>query len=133
MRNARASVGDVVSRRIVWKWGLGAAAGSAFAVASPARAATAVQTDPAYLTLAAEPTVLMVGAIKRSRSGAVVSAAVTWPDGIRGVFVADEIDERSGAINAYYVTYGATRRYVQPRVSRDGSGRVVHRPAIRVE
>jgi hypothetical protein len=101
-------------------------------LASPAHATTTVRRDPSYVTLAAEPTALMVGAIKRSRSGAVISAAVIWPDGIRGVFVADEIDERTGAVNAYHVTYGATRRYVQPRVTRDSAGSVVHRPGIQV-
>jgi hypothetical protein len=111
---------------------LGAAAGSALVVPSPARAARPVQADAGYLALAAEPTGLMVGDIERNRTGAVISAVVIWPDGIRGVFVADEIDERCGAVNAYHVTYGATRRYVQPRVTRDVAGRVVHRPRIRV-
>lgn len=132
MGNTRASAGGVVSRRKVWKWGLGAAAGSALVVPSPARAARPVQAEAAYLALAAEPAALMVGAIERNRSGAVVSAVVIWPDGIRGVFVADEIDERSGAVNAYHVTYGATRRYVQPRVTRDSAGRVVNRPRLQV-
>jgi len=85
-----------------------------------------------YLALAAEPAALMVGAIERNASGAVIAADVTWPDGVRGVYRADEVDEHSGAINAYHVTYGSTRCYVQPTVSRDRSGRVVHRPAIRV-
>jgi hypothetical protein len=88
--------------------------------------------DATYLALAAEPTALMVGAIERNKSGAVVFAVVTWPDGTPGAFVADDIDERSGAVNAYHVTYGATCRYVQRRVTRDSSGRVVHRPRIRV-
>jgi len=130
--NIAGSTGGVVSRRKVWKWGLGAAAGSALVVPSPARTARPVRTDPAYVALAAEPTALMVGAIERNRSGAVVAAAVIWPDGVHGVFVADEIDEGSGAVNAYHVTYGGTRRYVQPRVTRDNAGRVVHRPRIRV-
>lgn len=112
---------------------MGAAACSVLAVTSPARAATNVESDVAYRALAAEPAVLMVGAIKRTTFGAVLSADVIWPDGTPGVFVADEIDDTSGAVNAYHVTYGSTRRYVQPRVTRDGSGRVVHRPAIRVE
>ena len=128
MSDTRASA--VVSRRRVWKWGVGAAAGSAIVLPSPARAAS--QVDATYMALAAEPTALMVGAIERNKSGAVVFAVVIWPDGIRGVFVADEIDERSGAVNAYHVTYGATRRYVQRRVTRDSSGRVAYRPRIRV-
>jgi len=130
MSNTRPSAGGVVSRRKVWKWGLGAVAGSAIVVPSPARATRPVRSDAAYSALAAEPTALMVGTIERNQSGAVVSAVVIWPDGIRGVFVADEIDERSGAVNAYHVTYGATRQYVQPRVTRDTTGKVVYRPRI---
>jgi hypothetical protein len=131
MSDVWATAGGTVSRRRVWKWGLAAAAAPAVVVPSGAQAAT--RAKPGFLALAAEPGTLMVGTIVRNRSGAVVSAAVVWPDGVGGTFVADEIDESTGAVNAYHVTYGVSRRYVQPRVSRDRSGRVVHRPAIRVE
>lgn len=132
MGDGKATAVGAVSRRRVWKWGLAAATAPAVVVPSGAQAAT-TRAEPGYLTLAAEPEPLMVGTIVRNRSGAVVSASVVWPDGVGGTFLADEIDERTGAVNAYHLTYGATRRYVQPRVNRDPSGRVVHRPAIRVE
>jgi len=84
------------------------------------------------LALPPEPAVLMVGTIVRNRSGVVLSAAVVWPDGDSGTYVADEIDERAGAADAYHVTYGVIQRSMQDLVSLDGSGRVTHRPATRV-
>lgn len=131
MSDANQAAWGTVSRRRVWKWGLAAAAAPAVMAPSRAQAAT-TGARPDHLALAAEPGPLMVGTIVRNRCGAIVSAALVWPDGVSGTFAADEIDEATGAVNAYHVTYGASRRYVQPRVTRDSSGRVAHRPAIRV-
>ena len=133
MSNTRARAGGVVSRRKVWKWGLGAAAGSV--LASPAVAygsAASVDADPTYLALAAEPAALMVGGITRNETGAAISAEVIWPDGVGGIYLADEIDPQCGAVNSYHVTYGSNRTYVQPRVSRDSAGFVVYRPGMRI-
>lgn len=133
MSSTRARAGGVVSRRKVWKWGFGAAAGSV--LASPAVAygsAATVDADPTYLALAAEPAALMVGEIRRNETGAAISAEVIWPDGVGGIYLADEMDPQCGAVNSYHVTYGSNRTYVQPRVSRDSAGFVVYRPGMRI-
>lgn len=123
--------GPGVSRRSIWIGGLGATAGSV--LLAPARAVAATRVDDAaFLQLAAEPTALMVGEIRRDKRGSIISASVLWPDGVAGVFAADEIDDRHGAVNAYHVTYGTLRSYVQPLVMRDVAGRVVHRPPLQV-
>jgi hypothetical protein len=82
-----------------------------------------------YRALAAEPLALIVGDVTRGPGGAIESAAVVWPDGTNGMLTVTET-HASGAVDAYSVTYGATRTYRQPAVTRDNYGVVTRRPAI---
>jgi hypothetical protein len=66
----------------------------------------------------------------RSSSGAVISAAVTWPDGTAGTYTTDVLSALfPGAVDAYHVTYGA-HAVTQPQVTRNASGAVTAQPAL---
>jgi hypothetical protein len=82
-----------------------------------------------YLTLARTPELLIVGTITYT-NGAPTSAAVAWPDGTTGVFTGTPSATFPGSLDAYTITYGTTRTYTQPTVTRDGSGNITNQPAI---
>lgn len=80
--------------------------------------------------LARTPEILIVGAITRDAGGAPVSAAVAWPDGTTGVFTGTASVSFPGALDSYTITYGTTRTYTQPPVTRDAAGNITAHPAI---
>jgi hypothetical protein len=82
-----------------------------------------------YLTLARTPELLIVGTITYT-NGAPTSAAVAWPDGTAGVFTGTTSNAFPGSLDAYTITYGTTRTYTQPTVTRDTSGNITNQPAI---
>lgn len=82
-----------------------------------------------YLQLARTPELLIVGAITLT-DGAPTSAAVVWPDGTAGVFTGTPSPTFPGSLDSYTITYGTTRTYTQPTVTRDASGTITNQPAI---
>ena len=82
-----------------------------------------------YLTLARTPELLIVGGITYT-NGAPTSAAVAWPDGTTGTFTGTPSATFPGSLDSYTITYGTTRTYTQPTVTRDGSGNITNQPAI---
>lgn len=73
--------------------------------------------------------------VRRDASGVLLSAYLTWGDGVFGFFKADVINPYTPAIDAWHATYlGSTAKKVtQTAVTRDPIGVVVNRPAITVE
>jgi len=96
----------------------------------------ALETDleAALLQLAADPSLLFSGAITRDGDGAPVSAVVTWPDGVSGIYSGTASLTWPGAISAYTITRSGTptKTYTQPAVTRDTNGNITNRPAITV-
>lgn len=84
------------------------------------------------LQLARDPSALFVGAITLT-DGAPTSAAVVWPDGTTGVYTGTPSVAFPGSIDAYTITYGTTRTYTQPAVTRDADGTITNQPAITEE
>jgi hypothetical protein len=82
-----------------------------------------------YLQLARTPEALITGPIELE-DGAPVSAAVLWPDGTEGVFTGTPSATFPGSVDAYTITYGDTRTYTQPAVTRDANGTITNQPAI---
>jgi len=82
-----------------------------------------------YEQLARTPEVLIVGPITLT-DGAPTSAAVVWPDGAAGVFTGTPSVAFPGSLDSYTITYGTTRTYTQPTVTRDASGNITDQPAI---
>ena len=81
--------------------------------------------------LARVPEALIDGTITRDSNGAPIAAAVLWPDGTDGNYVADVVSTAfPGSVDAYHITYGSTLTYTQPAVTRDSSGAVIVTPAI---
>lgn len=158
MNRIETVAGEAISRRKVWRWAAGAATGAVLLAPTPAQAATSIDRSVAKLiattgtwtsralrrvirgqaaamtftALAAEPTTLILDDVRYNKAGAITAASVTWPDGVPGKFKADRTDGHTGAINAYHITYGKRRIYIQPPVKRDSLGRVIHRPRIEV-
>jgi hypothetical protein len=90
--------------------------------------ASAVPGTAAWL-IAALPAIAYT-TMTRSTSGAVTSAAVTWPDGTTGTYTADVLSVAfPGAVDAYHVSYGA-HAVTQPQVTRNASGAVTAQPAL---
>jgi len=85
-----------------------------------------------YLQLARDPSALFVGAITLT-DGAPTSAAIVWPDGTTGVYTGTPSPTFPGSIDAYTITYGTTRTYTQPAVTRDAAGTITNQPAITEE
>lgn len=83
-----------------------------------------------YLQLARTPEVLISGAITRDANGAPISAGVVWPDGTAGTFTGTPSVSFPGSLDSYTITYGTTRTYTQPTVTRDGNGTITNQPAI---
>lgn len=101
----------------------------------PATLTPAAPLAPAWvssqnLALARTPEVLIVGTITRDVNGAPTSAAVAWPDGTTGVYTGTASVTFPGSIDAYTITYGTTRTYTQPAVTRDAAGNITAQPAI---
>lgn len=82
-----------------------------------------------YEQLARTPEVLIVGAITLT-DGAPTSADVVWPDGTEGVFTGTPSAIFPGSLDSYTITYGTTRTYTQPPVTRDAAGNITDHPAI---
>jgi hypothetical protein len=78
---------------------------------------------------AADPDLIIVGAITRDIDGAAIAAGVVWPDGVTGAYVGTPSTAFPGAVDAYTVTRGAAT-YTQPALTRDSNGAVTARPAI---
>lgn len=84
---------------------------------------------------ARDPDLLVAGVITRDANGAATTAAVAWPDGEPGTYVADVLSATfPGAVDAYHITYGSPvdKTFTQPTVTRDGTGAVVDIPEIEV-
>lgn len=69
--------------------------------------------------------------------GAMLTAAVVWPDGSTGTFTADTVSTSFvGSIDAYHVTYvpvsGAPKTVTQLLVTRDTNGYVVAQPNLTI-
>ena len=82
-----------------------------------------------YALLARTPEALISGPITLT-NGAPTSAAVTWPDGTAGTFTGTPSATFPGSLDSYTITYGTTRTYTQPTVTRDASGNITNQPAI---
>jgi hypothetical protein len=108
--------------------------------ALPTSAPTAVVTSlngatgavDTYLQLARSPEQLISGPIELE-NGAPVGAAVIWPDGTQGVYTGTPSVAFPGSIDGYTITYGDTRTYTQPAVTRDAAGNITNQPAITEE
>jgi len=81
------------------------------------------------LHLARTPEALITGPITLT-NGAPTSAAVTWPDGTTGVYTGTPSPTFAGSIDSYTITYGTTKIYTQPTVTRDANGNITNQPAI---
>ena len=103
-------------------------------------ARTGPQVDSWLEAWAGDPSNLMYGPIVYDADGAVMSAAIKWPDGGTGVYTALAVSSAfPGTTDSYSMTYvgagtaqawsGVTRTVTQPTVTRDAIGRVVDRPA----
>jgi hypothetical protein len=71
--------------------------------------------------------------ITRDANGAVTSATVVWPDGVDGVYTADNVSSAfPGAVDAFHVTYVGTptRTVTQAAVTRDSTGAVMAQPEL---
>lgn len=90
--------------------------------------------EAALLQLARDPGQLFTGAVTNDSGGAPVSASVTWPDGVAGVYSGTPSTTWPGAVDAYTVTrIGVpTKTYTQPAISRDANGFITNRPTITV-
>lgn len=86
-----------------------------------------------YLQLARSPELLITGPITRDTGGAPMQATVTWPDETTGIFTGEPSEEFPGSIDSYTITYGDSRIYTQPAVTRDAAGNITNQPAITEE
>lgn len=69
----------------------------------------------------------------RDANSAIISANITWPDGVAGVFTTDTASvDFPGAIDAWHATYAGSpaKLITQPLVTRDANGAVTAQPAI---
>jgi hypothetical protein len=82
-----------------------------------------------YAQLARDPWALITGPVTYT-NGAPTSAAVEWPDGTSGVYTGTPSPTFAGTIDAYTITYGTTRTFTQPPVTRDTAGNITNQPAI---
>lgn len=72
---------------------------------------------------------------ERDVNGAIVTAQITWPDGVGGTFTTDVASNSfPGAIDAWHATYASSpsKLITQPEVTRDLNGAVTSQPAITV-
>ena len=89
--------------------------------------------EAALTALAAVPEALFSGAVNVDANGVPTSASVKWPDGTVGVYTGTPSPTFTGTIDAYTITYGATRIFTQPAVTRDATGTITNQPAITEE
>jgi hypothetical protein len=85
-------------------------------------------------TWANSQTFQLVSAMRDANS-AIVTADITWPDGVAGVFTTDIAStEFPGAIDAWHATYAGTpaKLITQTAVTRDENGAVTAQPAITI-
>lgn len=82
--------------------------------------------------LARTPETIIHGPITL-QGGAPVSAAVQWPDGTAGVFTGTPSPTYPGALDSWTITYGDSKTYTQPTVTRNSAGEVIDQPAITEE
>lgn len=69
---------------------------------------------------------------ERDVNGAIVTAQITWPDGVEGVFTTDVASTLfPGAIDSWTATY-MYKVIHQPSVTRDINGAVISQPNIEV-
>lgn len=87
----------------------------------------------ANLAAARSPEAMFAGTITRNSDGAPTSAPVVWPDGTTGTYTGTPSPTFPGSIDAYTITYGTTRVYTQPTVTRDTAGNITNQPAITEE
>lgn len=76
-----------------------------------------------------------LSSVTRDSNDAIVTAAVTWPNGQSGVFTTITASTTfPGAIDAYSITYtfgnGGVKTVTQPLISRDSNGAVAVQPAL---
>lgn len=105
------------------------------AVVDPATLTPGPSPHPAWvssanLTAARTPEAMFAGAITRDSNGAPTSAPVKWPDGTTGTYTGTPSATFPGSIDTYTITYGTTRTYTQPPVTRDTAGNITNQPAI---
>ena len=95
----------------------------------------ATQGNPYNLFTWALTQAFQVITATRDANGAIVSADISWPDGVLGVFTTDVASVTfPGAIDAWHATYLATvaKLITQPAVTRDSNGAVIAQPAITI-
>jgi hypothetical protein len=90
--------------------------------------------DAANVQLSRDPSALFTGAVTNDANGAPVSASITWPDGVTGVYSGTASTSFPGAVDAYTITRtgSPTKTYTQPAVTRDANGNITNRPPITV-
>jgi hypothetical protein len=90
--------------------------------------------DQALMTWALAGT-YSLSSVTRDSNDAIVTAAVTWPNGQSGVFTTITASTAfPGAVDSYSVTYlfgaGGVRTITQPTITRDSNGAVAVQPAL---
>lgn len=73
------------------------------------------------------------GSTTRDSNGALLTANVTWPDGISGTYVGDTVSSAfPGFVDAWHFTYAATtpKTITQPLVTRGPGGEITVRPQL---
>lgn len=95
-------------------------------------AAALLVLEQTRLALARYPEALMVGPRTLNGSGAVLTSAVVWPDGVSGNYAGTASQAFPGMIDSWTVTYQGTTAitYVQARMVRNDKGFIVSRPQI---
>lgn len=109
--------------------------GYIFAVRSLAEQINNINSESATTSLLswAYGSLFQVNTATRDSNSAIITANITWPDGVSGVFTTDVASIAfPGAIDSWYATYlGPSLKIVtQPTVTRDVSGAVIIQPAI---
>lgn len=95
----------------------------------PSGPAAPAVTTPNYLLLARTPELLLTGTRTLDANGAILSSAVTWPDGTTGLYTGTPSATFPAALDSYTITHGTTT-YTQPTVTRDTAGNITNQPAI---
>jgi hypothetical protein len=109
--------------------------GYIFAVRSLAEQINNINSQSAITSLLswAYGSLFQVNSATRDINSTIITANITWPDGVLGIFTTDVASTAfPGAIDAWHATYLSTPTKVvtQPTVSRDINGAVVIQPAI---
>lgn len=109
--------------------------GYIFAVRSLAEQINNINSESATTSLLswAYGSLFQVNTATRDSNSAIITANITWPDGVSGVFTTDVASTAfPGAIDAWHATYAGTptKTITQTTVTRDSAGAVVIQPAI---